>query len=133
MVCLLCLQCACFCCCSGLLIVASPSLNDVPPCADRDSYAQRKYTRDTTKLNPDLIAYNRQKEQALGLAPGTIVPVNAKTVEGSTALTAHSKRDVSRAVGAMENLYRDANTLAYGDNKASDEAIDRVVGKMNEE
>lgn len=34
---------------------------------------------------------------------------------------------------AAENLYRDANTLIYGDNKPSEEAIDRVVGKINAE
>ena len=34
---------------------------------------------------------------------------------------------------AAENLYRDANTLIYGDNKPSEEAIDRVVGKINKE
>jgi hypothetical protein len=34
---------------------------------------------------------------------------------------------------AAENLYRDANTLIYGDNKPSEDAIDRVVGKINKE
>jgi pre-mRNA-splicing factor SYF2 len=34
---------------------------------------------------------------------------------------------------AAENLYRDANTLIYGDSKPSEDAIDRVVGKLNQE
>jgi pre-mRNA-splicing factor SYF2 len=34
---------------------------------------------------------------------------------------------------AAENLYRDANTLIYGDNKPSEDAIDRMVGKINKE
>lgn len=34
---------------------------------------------------------------------------------------------------ARDALYRDANTLLYGDNKPSEEAIDRVVGKLNQE
>ena len=34
---------------------------------------------------------------------------------------------------AAESLYRDANTLLYADNKPSEEAIDRVVAKMNKE
>jgi hypothetical protein len=34
---------------------------------------------------------------------------------------------------AAENLYRDANTLIYGDNKPSEDAIDRVVSKINRE
>jgi len=34
---------------------------------------------------------------------------------------------------AHENLYRDSSTLLYGDNKPSEEAIDRVVSKINKE
>jgi hypothetical protein len=34
---------------------------------------------------------------------------------------------------AADNLYRDANTLIYGDNKPSEDAIDRVVEKINKE
>ncbi|EEB90725.1 hypothetical protein MPER_11029, partial [Moniliophthora perniciosa FA553] len=34
---------------------------------------------------------------------------------------------------AAENLYRDANTLIYGDSKPSEEAIDRVVSKINKD
>jgi pre-mRNA-splicing factor SYF2 len=34
---------------------------------------------------------------------------------------------------ARESLYRNANTLIYGDNKPSEDAIDRVVGKLNQE
>lgn len=34
---------------------------------------------------------------------------------------------------AHENLYRDASTLVYGDDKPSEDAIDRVVGKINRE
>ena len=34
---------------------------------------------------------------------------------------------------AADSLYRDANTLLYADNKPSEEAIDRVVGKLNAE
>jgi pre-mRNA-splicing factor SYF2 len=32
---------------------------------------------------------------------------------------------------AAESLYRDANTLLYADNKPSEEAIDRVISKLN--
>jgi hypothetical protein len=34
---------------------------------------------------------------------------------------------------AKDGLYRDANSLIYGDNKPSEEAIDRVVSKLNKE
>ena len=32
---------------------------------------------------------------------------------------------------AQESLYRDANSLLYADNKPSEEAIDRVIHKLN--
>ena len=34
---------------------------------------------------------------------------------------------------ANENLYRDANTLIYGDNKPSEDVIDKLVEKLNKE
>ena len=34
---------------------------------------------------------------------------------------------------AVEGLYRDTNSLLYVDNKLTDEAIDRVIGKINDE
>ena len=34
---------------------------------------------------------------------------------------------------AAESLYRDANSLLYADNKPSEEAIDRVISKINKE
>ena len=34
---------------------------------------------------------------------------------------------------AAESLYRDANSLLYADNKPSEDAIDRVISKINKE
>jgi SYF2 splicing factor len=34
--------------------------------------ARRKYKKEVDKLKPDLEAYNKQKETAMGLAPGTL-------------------------------------------------------------
>ena len=34
--------------------------------------ARRKYKKEVDKLKPDLEAYNKQKEIAMGLAPGTL-------------------------------------------------------------
>jgi pre-mRNA-splicing factor SYF2 len=42
--------------------------------------ARRRYKKDLDLIKPDLVAYNRQKEVALGLAPGTLV----KPVDGSS-------------------------------------------------
>jgi hypothetical protein len=39
----------------------------------------------------------------------------------------------SASGSAAEALYRDANSLNYADNKPSEEAIDRVVSKLNQE
>lgn len=83
-------------------------------------------------LKPDLVAYNRQKEVALGLEEGTLVQANEN---GQLQLTAAaSSSSAVAAIGpAAEALYRDANTLSYADSKPSEEAIDRVVNKLNNE
>jgi len=86
---------------------------------------RRKYKKDLDHLKPDLEAYNRQKETALGLAPGTLT----RTGEGSSAVAPTSQEQLL----AAENLYRNANTLIYGDNKPSEEAIDKVVSKINQD
>jgi len=100
--------------------------------------ARRKYKKDVDKLKPDLEAYNRQKETAMGLAPGTL------SQNGSSSFTLTSF-DPTQASGsqmvptahqqqlAADSLYRDANSLLYADNKPSDEAIDRVIGKINQD
>lgn len=100
--------------------------------------ARRKYKKDVDKLKPDLEAYNRQKEAAMGLAPGTL----AQSGSSSFSLTSF---DPTQASGsqlaptahqqqlAADSLYRDANSLLYADNKPTDEAIDRVIGKINQD
>ncbi|KAF6751196.1 pre-mRNA-splicing factor SYF2 [Ephemerocybe angulata] len=90
--------------------------------------ARRRYKKDLDQIKPDLETYNQQKAMAMGLNPST-----------SNALTAFSSSSSAVAITgeqqrlAHENLYRDANTLIYGDNKPSDDAIDRVVGKINKD
>lgn len=70
----------------------------------------------------------RQKEAALGLVPGALSKAGSSK---SGALVASSSTAAARL--AAEDLYRDGNTLTYGDNKPSEEAIDRVVSKLNQE
>ncbi|KAI9511367.1 SYF2-domain-containing protein [Russula earlei] len=101
--------------------------------------ARRKYKKDVDKFKPDLETYNRQKEAAMGLAPGTLSQSGTSafsltsfdpTQESSSSQmvpTAHQQQV------AAESLYRDANSLLYADNKPSDEAIDRVIGKINQD
>ena len=102
---------------SRLLTLSSPT--------DDSDAVRRKYKKDLDHLKLDLEAYNRQKETALGLAAGTL----SKTGEGSSAVVPTSQEQRL----ASENLYRNANTLIYGDNKPSEEAIDKVVSKINQE
>lgn len=41
---------------------------------DEEQQARKRYKKDLGHLKPDLEAYNKQKELALGLAPGTLKP-----------------------------------------------------------
>ncbi|KAJ7355811.1 SYF2-domain-containing protein [Mycena albidolilacea] len=89
--------------------------------------ARRRYKKDLDQIKPDMVAYNRQKELAMGLAPGSLTAFNPTASSSQMIPTAEEQRV------AAENLYRDANTLIYGDNKPSEDAIDRMVGKINKD
>ncbi|KAK2463324.1 hypothetical protein APHAL10511_004635 [Amanita phalloides] len=88
--------------------------------------ARRRYKKDLDLIKPDLEAYNKQKEAALGLAPGTLSTFDPAQASSMQVMTVTQQQRL-----AAENLYRDANTLIYGDNKPSEDAIDRLVSKMN--
>ncbi|KAI0696523.1 SYF2-domain-containing protein [Cytidiella melzeri] len=98
--------------------------------------ARRRYKKDLDQIKPDLAAYNKQKEIALGLAPGTLAKQGSSS--SSSAITNFDPQGHSSLVPtsveqrlAAESLYRDANSLLYADNKPSEEAIDRVISKLN--
>ncbi|KAF8497446.1 SYF2-domain-containing protein [Russula emetica] len=100
--------------------------------------ARRKYKKEVDNLKPDLEAYNKQKEAAMGLAPGTLSQSGSSTfsLDAFDPAAASSSQMVPTAYQqqvAAEGLYRDANSLLYADNKPSDEAIDRVIGKINQD
>lgn len=88
--------------------------------------ARRRYKKDLDLVKPDLVAYNQQKAIAMGQA-GNLVGFNPTGGSSEIAVTSEQQRM------AAENLYRDANTLIYGDSKPSEDAIDRVVSKINKE
>lgn len=67
-------------------------------------------------FKPDLSTYNKQRAAA-------------GATNTSSALIASSSS--SSALAASEDLYRDANSFVYADHKPSDDAIDRVIGKIN--
>ncbi|KAJ3477468.1 hypothetical protein NLI96_g10442 [Meripilus lineatus] len=97
--------------------------------------ARRRYKKDLDQIKPDLAAYNKQKEVALGLAPGTLSQGGSSisnfnpTAGSSSQLVPTSQQQQL----AAESLYRDANTLLYADNKPTEDAIDRVVSKINKD
>jgi len=98
--------------------------------------ARRRYKKDLDLIKPDLVAYNKQKEVALGLAPGTLVKAgNSSSSINEFNPTAGSSLQIvptsEQQRLAAENLYRDANSLLYADSKPSEEAIDRVISKIN--
>ncbi|KIR34375.1 pre-mRNA-splicing factor SYF2 [Cryptococcus deuterogattii MMRL2647] len=94
--------------------------------ADAEDDAYKKYNRNLRATKADLAAYERQKEAALGLTPGTLVPAGAT----SSSLTASSSKT---GLSGAEDLHRGADTLAYGDNKPSEDAVDRVISKINKD
>ncbi|KAG2121253.1 SYF2 splicing factor-domain-containing protein [Suillus clintonianus] len=97
--------------------------------------ARRRYKKDLDLIKPDLVAYSRQKEAVLGLAPGSLSKSGSST-PSSSALTTFDPSGGQVVPSpeqrmAVESFYRDANTLLYADNKPTEDAIDRVVGKIN--
>jgi hypothetical protein len=87
--------------------------------ADFDDVARRKYKKDIDTLKPDLKSYNAQRAAALGYDTA-----DAMTAGGS------SSAEVAKA---SEMLYRDANSFVYADHTPSEDAIDKVIHKMNAE
>jgi len=90
--------------------------------------ARRRYKKDLDVIKPNLTEYNRQKELAMGLAPGSLTAFNPNDPSSSQMVPTVAEQRL-----AAENLYRDANTLIYGDSKPSEDAIDRVVSKINKD
>ncbi|KAF9485644.1 SYF2-domain-containing protein [Pholiota conissans] len=89
--------------------------------------ARRRYKKDLDQIKPDLEAYNKQKAIAMGHA-GSLVGFNSTAGSSSEVAIISQEQRL-----AAENLYRDANTLIYGDNKPTEDAIDRVVSKINKD
>ncbi|KAF9045565.1 SYF2 splicing factor-domain-containing protein [Panaeolus papilionaceus] len=89
--------------------------------------ARRRYKKDLDLIKPDLEAYNKQKAIALGQGSSSLTSFDASGSSSEVAAISQEQRL------AAESLYRDANTLLYGDSKPSEDAIDRVVSKINKD
>jgi pre-mRNA-splicing factor SYF2 len=88
-----------------------------------DESARRKYRRDIDSFKPDLKAYQAQKAAALGLS--------AEDADNTELIAHASTSSGSQMIPGSDSLYRDANSFVYADHKPSDDAIDKVVGKLN--
>ena len=108
---------------SWLIIQTDQKINLIQLSDDAHA-ARRRYKKDLDLVKPDLVAYNQQKAIAMGQVPGGFNSIGGSS---EIAITSEQQRL------AAENLYRDANTLIYGDSKPSEDAIDRVVSKINKE
>ncbi|KAJ9097363.1 hypothetical protein QFC19_006831 [Naganishia cerealis] len=84
---------------------------------------ERRYLRDTSQLKVNMTAYRKQKEVALGLPAGTLVPVEVKSAAVGTSS--------SKASAGAGEAYGEANSLSYAKDRPSDDAIDNVVSDMN--
>ncbi|KLO06744.1 SYF2-domain-containing protein [Schizopora paradoxa] len=98
---------------------------------DEEQQARRRYKKDLVHLKPDLASYNKQKELALGLAPGSLEKNGSSSSSALMNFNPQGGALTYEQQQASETLYRDANTLLYADNKPTDEAIDRVINKLN--
>lgn len=107
---------------------AAASLLTPASLADYDDMARRKYKKDVDALKPDFATYNRQRRAAEGVELPEAGPAGRST----DVIPASSTSAITQQ-RAAEDLYRDANSFAYADHKPSDDAIDRVVGKLNTE
>ena len=112
---------------AGYFFSSTRLVTNIIQLSDDAHAARRRYKKDLDLVKPDLVAYNQQKAIAMGQAPGTLVGFNPTGGSSENAVTSEQQRM------AAENLYRDANTLIYGDSKPSEDAIDRVVSKINKE
>ncbi|MBW0491550.1 hypothetical protein O181_031265 [Austropuccinia psidii MF-1] len=88
---------------------------------DYDDFARRKYKKDIDHLKPDLVNYNKQRAAAAG-----------SQISSASSLSQADQPSTSVIQqAAADNLYRNMDSLVYADHKPSEEAIDRVVGKLN--
>jgi hypothetical protein len=116
----------------------TPPSSTVP---DDAHAARRKYKKDLDFLKPNLAEYKKQRELAMGGITSFNPQASSSQVRHfllhplDCCTEYHAKVTVSSYEQqlAADNLYRDANTLIYGDSKPSEDAIDRVVEKINKE
>ncbi|TIB17453.1 hypothetical protein E3P77_00164 [Wallemia ichthyophaga] len=83
---------------------------------DAEQVSQRRYKKDLAYIKPNMATYNKQKEQALGLPPGTITDDSSNADKSSTV-----------------DLYREADSLIYADHKPTDEDLDKLTNKVNDD
>ena len=91
------------------------SCSRLPP--DDAHAARRKYKKEVDNLKPDLEAYNKQKEAAMGLAPGTLSQSGSSTFSlDAFDPAAASSSQVSHSVFPV-SLTNSESVLSDGSNR----------------
>lgn len=90
--------------------------------------SRMRYKKDTDLLKPDLDEYRRRKALAMGPEGSMVASFDPTSGQSSAVVSVSHEQQM-----AHDGLYRDSNSLIYGDNKPSDAALDRVVNKIDEE
>lgn len=74
--------------------------------------ARRRYKKDLDHIKPDLVSYNKQKEVAMGLAPGTLVSFNPTAGSSVMQVCIYYALSVVSLIptAALPRLYLQANS-----------------------
>lgn len=88
---------------------------------DYDDLSRKQYRKNIDEFKPDHASYNAQRSKTSSASTSAALVAQASGASGS-------EREIQEATA---DLYRDANTFIYADHVPSEDAIDRVVGKIN--
>lgn len=90
-----------------------------------DDLSRKQYRKNVDDFKPDHAAYNAQRAKTASAHTSSALIAASAEASGSAG---PSEREMQ---AADDDLYRDANSFVYADHNPSEDAIDRVVGKLN--
>lgn len=73
--------------------------------------ARRRYKKDIDHIKPDLVAYNKQKEMALGMAPGSLMTFDPKAGSSQVCRPLGVSVTFSYIICSLSRLVRNSNNL----------------------
>jgi pre-mRNA-splicing factor SYF2 len=86
--------------------------------------SRKQYRKNIDEFKPDYASYNAQRSKTSSSNNSAAI-IAAAAASGSIS---KSDREIQEAT---DDLYRDAHSFVYADHVPSEDAIDRVVGKIN--